>query len=61
MTTRTANHVQLILKENVVDVSGSRVREDAQKFLHIQTGRVKSAKVFSSIRLGTELTYGVVI
>ena len=47
MTTRTANHVQLILKENVVDVSGSRVREDAQKFLHIQTGRVKSAKVFS--------------
>ncbi len=47
MTTGTANHVQLILKENVVDVSGSRVREDAQKFLQIETGRVKSAKVFS--------------
>ena len=47
MTTRAAHHVQLILKENVVDVSGSRVREDALKFLHIQTGRVKSSKVFS--------------
>ena len=47
MTTRAAHHVQLILKPNVVDVSGSRVREEAQKFLQIQTGRVRSSKVFS--------------
>ncbi len=47
MTARAASHVQLMLKENVVDVSGSRVREDAHKFLHLNTGLVKSSKVFS--------------
>jgi phosphoribosylformylglycinamidine synthase len=41
------NHIQLLLKEGVVDVSGNRVAEEAQKYLNIRTGKVKSAKIYS--------------
>ncbi len=41
------NHIQLLLKPNVVDVAGQRVRESAQKYLRLNTGEVKSGKIFS--------------
>lgn len=41
------NHIQLVLKENVFDVAGVRVHDEALKYLHIDTGRVKSGKIFS--------------
>jgi phosphoribosylformylglycinamidine synthase II len=41
------NHIQLLLKSNVVDVAGQRVRESAQKYLRLNTGKIKSGKIFS--------------
>ena len=42
----TINHIQLVLKESIRDVAGEGVREEAQKFLNIDTGKVKSGKIF---------------
>ncbi len=39
--------VQIILKDSIKDVQGLTVQQEAQKFLHIDTGRVKSGKIFS--------------
>jgi len=41
------NHIQLLLKDDIVDVAGIRVQEDTRKYLHIETGKVKSGKIFS--------------
>jgi len=46
LRTQNIHHIQLVLKDRVFDVAGVRVREDARKFLHIETGKVKSAKIF---------------
>ncbi|MEJ2054034.1 MAG: hypothetical protein P8X42_08955 [Calditrichaceae bacterium] len=43
------NHIQLLFKPNVVDVAGQHVRENAQKYLQLNTGKVKSGKIFSVI------------
>lgn len=47
MRTQNIHHIQLVLKDRVFDVAGVRVREDARKYLHIETGGVKSAKIFA--------------
>jgi len=47
LSNKTTNQIQLILKENVRDVAGEGVRQEAQKFLYIDTGKVKSGKIFS--------------
>jgi len=44
---KTINHIQLVLKESIRDVAGEGVREEARKFLNIDTGKVKSGKIFS--------------
>ena len=47
MQSTNTNHIQLLLKSNVVDVAGQRVRESAQKYLRLNTGKIKSGKIFS--------------
>ena len=47
MQSTNINHIQLLLKPNVVDVAGQRVCESAQKYLQLNTGKVKSGKIFS--------------
>ncbi|HHJ53891.1 MAG TPA: phosphoribosylformylglycinamidine synthase, partial [Caldithrix abyssi] len=47
MTDKTINHIQLVLKETIRDTAGEHLQEAAQKFLQIQTGRIKTGKIFS--------------
>ncbi len=44
---KTVNHIQLVLKDKLRDVAGESVRADAEKYLSITTGEVKTAKVYS--------------
>ena len=44
---KTINHIQLILKDKLRDVAGEAVKADAEKYLSIDTGAVKTAKVYS--------------
>jgi len=41
------NHIQVIIKDKLRDVAGEAVRVDAEKYLSIDTGKVKTAKVYS--------------
>ena len=41
------HHIQLVLKESVRDVLGSRISVDAARFLGVSTGRLRSSKIFS--------------
>lgn len=41
------NHIQLVYKDNVFDVAGAAVRDNVKKHLHLQTGNVKSGKIFT--------------
>ena len=47
MNSPKINHIQLLFKENIVDIPARRLREEADKYLHLQSGRVRSAKIFS--------------
>ena len=40
-------HIQLVLKAHIRDVEGQKVAESAGKYLGIDTGRIKSSKIFS--------------
>ncbi len=44
---KTINHIQLILKDKLRDVAGEAVKTDAEKFLEIDTGAVKTGKIYS--------------
>ncbi len=41
------NQIQLILKDHIKDVQGEKVQKEAQSFLNINTGIVKTGKVFN--------------
>ena len=41
------NQIQLVLKENVRDVAGEKIRQEATDFLQIDTGKVKTGKIFN--------------
>jgi phosphoribosylformylglycinamidine synthase len=41
------NHIQLLNKDSIADIAGRRVQDESRKHLHIQTGRVKTGKIFS--------------
>ncbi|MEE4312106.1 MAG: AIR synthase related protein, partial [candidate division KSB1 bacterium] len=43
------NHIQIVFKDHVRDVSGEKIRQDAKRFLDIETGRVKSGKIYSML------------
>jgi phosphoribosylformylglycinamidine synthase len=47
MQSNYSNNIQITLKEDVFDVIGDNVRKEATKFLRINTGKVKSSKVYS--------------
>lgn len=58
MGTNTGNHIQLIINDDIFDVAGIRVSDEAQKHLHIITGKVKSAKIYSILYdLSTQQIY----
>ncbi|MHB2153413.1 phosphoribosylformylglycinamidine synthase subunit PurL [Calditrichota bacterium GD2] len=46
---QTAKHVQIVLKDSMRDVAGLHVQSDAKKFLHIDTGKVKTGKIYSIV------------
>lgn len=48
MITKT-NHIELVLKDNVTDIIGKRVQHEAQKFLSLDTGSIKTGKIYSVI------------
>ncbi len=39
--------IQLVLKDHIRDVTGERVKQSARRYLNLETGRVKSSKVFT--------------
>lgn len=41
------NHIELVLKDTIPDVSGNRVQHDAHKYLNIETGTVKTGRIYS--------------
>ena len=41
------NQIQLILKDNIIDVQGEKIEENALSFLNINTGKIKTGKVFN--------------
>jgi len=41
------NHIQLVYKDTVFDVAGAAVRDETKKHLHLETGIVKSGKIFT--------------
>ncbi|MEA2096511.1 MAG: AIR synthase-related protein [Candidatus Cloacimonadota bacterium] len=41
------NQIQLVLKDKIRDVQGEKVQKVAQSFLNINTGKVKTGKVFN--------------
>ncbi len=41
------NQIQLILKENIVDVQGEKIEGSALSFLTINTGKIKTGKIFN--------------
>lgn len=41
------NQIQLVLKENIRDVEGEKIRQEAAGFLQIDTGIVKTGKIFN--------------
>ncbi|MDO9578525.1 MAG: AIR synthase-related protein [Candidatus Cloacimonadales bacterium] len=41
------NQIQLVLKENIRDVEGEKIRQEAANFLQIDTGIVKTGKIFN--------------
>lgn len=41
------NQIQLVLKDNIKDVLGEKIEKNAAGFLNIQTGKVKTGKVFN--------------
>jgi len=43
------NHIQLLLQDHIFDVSGARVAEEAKKYLEIDTGVMKTGKIFSVV------------
>lgn len=40
-------HIQIVLKDQIRDVKGEKVAASAQKYLGVETGRVKSSEIFS--------------
>ena len=45
-----ARHIQILLKEGMKDVNGQQVEQDARKFLNLDTGKVKSGKIYSVVK-----------
>ena len=41
------NQIQLVLKNNIRDVQGEKIRQVASTFLNIDTGKVKTGKIFN--------------
>jgi phosphoribosylformylglycinamidine synthase len=41
------NQIQLILKDNIVDVHGEKIEGSALNFLTIKTGKIKTGKIFN--------------
>ncbi len=41
------NQIQHVLKDNIRDVQGEKVRQEALNFLNIDTGKVKTGKIFN--------------
>ncbi|RLC51190.1 MAG: hypothetical protein DRI23_05505, partial [Candidatus Cloacimonadota bacterium] len=41
------NQIQLVLKDKIKDVQGEKVQQSAKAFLNIDTGIVKTGKIFS--------------
>lgn len=41
------NQIQLVLKDNIRDVLGEKVEKQAKAFLNIETGRVKTGKIYT--------------
>ncbi len=41
------NQIQLVLKENIKDVLGEKIEKNAAGFLNIQTGKIKTGKIFN--------------
>ncbi|HDT12387.1 MAG TPA: phosphoribosylformylglycinamidine synthase, partial [Candidatus Marinimicrobia bacterium] len=39
--------IQVVLKDHIRDVAAEQVKNSAQRYLHIHTGRVKSSKLFT--------------
>ena len=46
MSPSDVSRIELVLKENVRDVLGERIEHDAARYLGIETGAVRTAKVF---------------
>ena len=41
------NQIQLILKDNIIDVQGEKIAKNALSFLNIKTGKIKTGKIFN--------------
>jgi phosphoribosylformylglycinamidine synthase len=41
------NQIQLILKDNIIDVQGEKIEGSALSFLNIKTGKIKTGKIFN--------------
>ena len=41
------NQIQLILKDNIVDVQGDKIERNSLSFLNIKTGKIKTGKIFN--------------
>jgi phosphoribosylformylglycinamidine synthase subunit PurSL len=41
------NQIQIVLKDNIKDVLGEKIEKNAEGFLHIKTGKVKTGKIFN--------------
>ena len=43
------NHIELVLKDKIRDIQGERVQKEARKFLNIETGQIKTGKIYSVV------------
>ena len=41
------NQIQLILKDNIIDVQGEKIERNAFNFLKIKTGKIKTGNIFN--------------
>ncbi len=47
MESGNVNHIQLIFKDHIPDTAGAQLHRDAKKYFHIDTGKVKTGKIYS--------------
>jgi len=41
------NQIQLVLKDNIIDIQGEKIEENALSFLNINTNKIKTGKIFN--------------